>query len=147
MTSCVEMLAVRGKWLRWHRNPVHVQHMAPYEKLRAWTASHQVVLTVYRATESWPQRELYGLTSQARRAAFSIAANIAEGVAKRGEREFRRFLDFALGSSSELCYVLRVARDLGLLQESNWQELETQRNAAGKLLWRLYQTARGRSGN
>jgi four helix bundle protein len=104
-----------------------------------------VVLSVYRTTEAWPNREQYGLTSQARRAAFSIAANIAEGVAKRGEREFRRFLDIAIGSSSELCYVLRVALDLGLLSESKWEELEKQRNAAGKLLWRLYLTARGRS--
>ena len=114
--------------------------MAPYEKLRAWQASHQVVLQVYRATETWPKREIYGLSSQARRAAFSVAANIAEGVAKRGEREFRRFLDIAIGSSSEL----RVARDLEFLSKSAWEDLEKGRDTAGKLLWRLYLAARGR---
>lgn len=119
--------------------------MAPYEGLRAWQESHQLVLNVYRATESWPSRELYGLTSQARRAAFSIAANIAEGVAKRGQREFRRFLDTAVGSTSELCYVLRVARDLGILAENDWQRLENQRDLAGKLLWRLYESVRDRA--
>jgi four helix bundle protein len=118
--------------------------MPPYEKLRAWQEAHRLVLSVYRATESWPARELYGLTSQARRAAFSIAANISEGVAKRGRREFRRVLDIALGSTSELSYVLRVARDLALFSESNWERLESQRDLAGKLLWRLYESVRGR---
>jgi four helix bundle protein len=119
--------------------------MAPFENLRAWQEAHQLVLGVYRATESWPTREMYGLTSQARRAAFSIAANIAEGVAKRGQREFRRFLDIALGSSSELCYILRVARDLALLSEGECEKLEHQRDQAGKLLWRLYESVRRQS--
>ena len=114
--------------------------MPPFEDLRAWRLSHQVVLGVYRATTGWPARELYGLTSQARRAAFSIAANISEGVAKRGQREFRRFLDNALGSTSELCYILLVARDLELLSRHEWDVLEQQRDLAGKTLWRLYES-------
>ena len=113
---------------------------APYEKLRAWTAAHQVLLQVYRTTEKWPRQEIYGLTSQARRAAFSVAANIAEGVAKRGLREFRRFLDIALGSSTELRYILRVAHDLGFLTKESWNKIEFERNEAGKLLWRLYES-------
>jgi four helix bundle protein len=119
--------------------------MPPYENLRAWQEAHRLVLSVYRATESWPSRELYGLTSQARRAAFSIAANISEGVAKHGPREFRRFLDIALGSTSELSYVLRVARDLALVSETDWEQLESQRDLAGKLLWRLYESVRRRA--
>ena len=113
--------------------------MTPHERLRAWSAAHAVVLQVYRSTESWPKRETYGLVAQARRAAFSTAANIAEGAAKRGNREFRRFLDIAIGSTGELCYVLRVARDLEFFSESEWRALELQRDAAGKQLWRLYQ--------
>jgi four helix bundle protein len=119
--------------------------MAPYEKLRAWQETHQLVLNVYGTTESWPSRELYGLTSQARRAAFSIAANISEGVAKRGQREFRRFLDMALGSMSELSYILLVARELGLLDKEKWESLDAQRNRAGKLLWRLYEAVQRRA--
>jgi len=88
---------------------------------------------------------MYGLTAQARRAAFSIAANLAEGVAKRGQREFRRFLDIALGSTSELCYVLRLARDLTVLPGTDWERLENQRDHAGKLLWRLYESVRRRA--
>jgi four helix bundle protein len=112
--------------------------IAPYEKLRAWQTSHEVVLQVYRATEAWPKREMYGLTAQARRAAFSVAANIAEGVVKRGQREFRRFLDIALGSSTELRYIMRLARDLGYVADAEWDELESARNLAGMLVWRLY---------
>ncbi|NOT08271.1 MAG: four helix bundle protein [Gemmatimonadales bacterium] len=119
--------------------------MAPYEGLRAWQAAHGVVLRVYEATASWPKHELYGLVSQARRAAVSVAANIAEGGAKRGDRELRRFLDIALGSTVELSYLLRLARDLGLLSEPEWRELERQRNEAGKMLWRLYQATSKRA--
>ena len=84
--------------------------MLPYEKLTAWKISYELVLATYRATETFPRHELYGLVSQARRAAFS-APNIAEGSAK----EFRRFLDIALGSLAELAFILRLARDLGYL--------------------------------
>ncbi|MGH8622565.1 MAG: four helix bundle protein, partial [Burkholderiales bacterium] len=79
--------------------------MAHYEKLLAWKECHALALMVYRATEKFPRHERYGLTAQARRAAFSAAANIAEGSAKRGAAEFRRFLDIALGSISELEYI------------------------------------------
>jgi four helix bundle protein len=116
--------------------------MAAFERFRAWQEAHRVVLSVYRATESWPSREQYGLISQARRAAFSVAANIAEGAARRGPREFRRFLDISLGSTSELRYVLQLARDLGLLSEDEWEALERQRDLSGKVLWRLHQSLR-----
>jgi four helix bundle protein len=73
--------------------------MMPFEKLEAWKASHRLALEVYRATQTWPKQEQYGLTSQARRAAVSVSANIAEGAAKRGRKEFGRYLDTALGLS------------------------------------------------
>ena len=113
--------------------------MKPYERLRAWEANHQLVLGIYKATHQWPKSEVYGLISQARRAAFSIPLNIAEGSAKRGSREFRRFLDIALGSMAELSYCLRLARELDYLTEAEWREIEAKRDEAGKLLWRLYQ--------
>ena len=86
--------------------------VAPYERFEAWNQAHQLALAVYRVTQSFPRHELYGLTSQARRAAFSVAANIAEGSAKRGGREFARFLDIALGSLSAVV-VYHVLRLLG----------------------------------
>jgi four helix bundle protein len=113
--------------------------MAYYEKLVAWKECHALALAVYRATEGFPKREMYGLTAQARRAAFSAAANIAEGSAKRGPAEFRRFLDISLGSLAEVSYIARLAKDLGLLNEDSWATLNNQQNRAGFVTWRLYQ--------
>jgi four helix bundle protein len=119
--------------------------MAHYETLVAWKECHTLALMVYRLTERFPKREMYGLTAQARRAAFSAAANIAEGAAKRGPAEFRRFLDIALGSLAELSYAFRLARDLGILPEGEWPALDSQQNRAGFLTWRLYRAVGRRS--
>jgi four helix bundle protein len=112
--------------------------MMPYQRLHAWKTCHHLALTTYRATQAFPKCELYGLTSQMRRAAFSAPANIAEGSAKRGPKEFRRFLDTALGSLAELSYAILFARELGYLSEPDWKELDDLRNVAGKLTWGLY---------
>ena len=112
--------------------------MAPFERFDAWQMGHRLALLVYRVTESWPREERFGLTNQVRRAALSIPTNIAEGAAKRGRREFRRFLDIALGSLSELTYLLRFSRDRGLLTPESWLELESLRDQAGRLTWQLY---------
>jgi len=114
--------------------------MAPYERFAAWRECHALALKVYRATRGFPKDELYGLTSQARRAAFSAAANIVEGSAKRGSMEFRRFLDVSLGSLTELGYTLRVSKELGLLTEEYWAELDDLQNRARFLTWKLYES-------
>ena len=114
--------------------------MMPYEKFEAWQMAHRLALEVYRVTDHWPKEERFGLTIQLRRAALSAPTNIAEGAAKRGNREFRRFLDIALGSLSEASYLLRFSRDRGLLTPQSWLELETLRNRSGQLTWRLYQS-------
>jgi four helix bundle protein len=114
--------------------------MLPYEKLAAWQVSYELALAVYRATADFPKHELYGVTSQARRAAFSVAANIAEGSAKRGAREYRRFLDVAIGSLAELAFILRLARDLEYLSNDSWNRLDELRRRAGFLTWRLYRS-------
>jgi four helix bundle protein len=100
----------------------------------------KLVLETYRTTECFPKYELYGLTSQARRAAFSAAANIAEGSAKRGPREFRRFLDISIGSLAELAFILRLSRDLGYLSAEHWNRIDELRRRSGFLVWRLYQS-------
>jgi four helix bundle protein len=103
-------------------------------------ACHELVLSIYRLTAEWPPKEQYGLTSQARRAAYSAAANIAEGSAKKGRREFRRFLNISLGSISELTYILLLARDLGYISREVWGEMEAMRDHAGRLTWGLYRS-------
>ena len=110
----------------------------PYEKFDAWKVSHQLALEVYTATNTWPRSDRYELTQQVRRAALSAPTNIAEGAAKRGSREFRRYLDISLGSLSELSYLLRFSKDLGFLPEEAYQKLDRLTNRAGTLTWRLY---------
>jgi four helix bundle protein len=115
-----------------------------HEGLKSWVACHELALAIYRITTRWPTREQYGLTSQARRAAYSTAANIAEGSAKRGAKEFCRYLNISLGSISELSYALVLARDLGYLKPEEWGEVEALRDHAGRLTWGLYRSLSGK---
>jgi four helix bundle protein len=115
--------------------------MMPYEKYDAWKASHILALEIYRCTDGWPRGERYELTSQTRKAALSSPTNIAEGAAKLGPRELRRYLDIALGSLSELSYLLLFSRDRGLLEGDEWKRLDEMRNTAGQLVWGLYKWA------
>ncbi|HEX6983808.1 MAG TPA: four helix bundle protein [Planctomycetaceae bacterium] len=82
-----------------------------------WRKAHALVLAVYRVSKSFPREETYGLTSQLRRAAVSIPANIAEGFRKRGRQDKGRFLNIAQGSLEESRYYLILARDLGDVTE------------------------------
>jgi len=110
----------------------------PFQRFDAWRVCHELAVATYRASRQWPPSESFGLTAQTRRAAFSAAANIAEGSAKRGSKEFRRYLDMTLGSLSELSYVLKLAQELGILSPQEWEELDRLRDRAGKLTWGLY---------
>ena len=112
--------------------------MKPYEKFAAWQSCDRLTVEVYSLTRHWPPDERFGLTAQARRSASSAAMNIAEGAAKRGRAEFRRYLDIANGSLSELGYVLSLAHRLGFMPKEQWDAVEAQRDAAGKATWLLY---------
>jgi four helix bundle protein len=112
--------------------------MMPYERFEAWKVAHELALEIYRITSQWPATERYQLTAQTRRAALSAPTNIAEGSAKRGSREFRRYLDIARGSLSELSYLLLFSRDIGVLDKEAFQHLDELRNRASKITWGLY---------
>ncbi|HVM62526.1 MAG TPA: four helix bundle protein [Verrucomicrobiae bacterium] len=84
-----------------------------FEDLIVWQKAHQFVLGVYRLSEGFPKTEVYGLTSQLRRAAMSIPANIAEGFKKKGRAGKVRFMNIAQGSLEECRYYLILAKDLG----------------------------------
>ncbi len=88
--------------------------MRDFRQLMVWEKSHQLTLEIYQATGAFPREELYGLTSQIRRAAASIPANIAEGCGKDTETELARYMQISMGSASELEYHLLLAHDLGL---------------------------------
>ncbi|HCW75351.1 MAG TPA: four helix bundle protein [Candidatus Marinimicrobia bacterium] len=86
-----------------------------YKELEVWKKSHQFVLNVYRLTKNFPKEEMYGLTSQFRRAAVSIAANLAEGYGKKGKRDKLRFFNISEGSVQECDYYILLAENLQYL--------------------------------
>jgi four helix bundle protein len=97
--------------------------MRDFKGLKVWQRSHQLTLDVYRATDAFPARERYGLTSQIRRASVSIPANIAEGCGRASQRDFCRFLQVSVGSANELEYHLLLASDLGILRREKHSDL------------------------
>ena len=119
--------------------------MAIHENLVAFRKSYELGLAMLKSTEKWPKREMFGLASQARRASTSIAINIAEGVAKRGRNELRRYLDIALGSLAETQVLISFARDMNFISTAEASSLEGLRAEAGRLVWGLYvATVRGK---
>jgi four helix bundle protein len=102
-----------------------------FEELLVWQKSHEFVLRVYRITEQFPKQELYGLISQFRRAAVSIAANIAEGYKKKDFKNKIHFLNIAHSSLEECRYYIILSKDLGYQDDVKFPELI---NEVGKLL-------------
>ena len=97
--------------------------MKNFRDLLVWQKAHKLTLEVYRATTHFPKEEMFGLTSQLRRATASIAANIAEGAGRSGQAEFARFLHIAAGSANEVEYHLLLAHDLNYLTEADYTRL------------------------
>ena len=93
--------------------------MKDYRKIQVWQRSHALTLEIYRLTKLFPKEEMFGLTSQMRRAASSIPANIAEGAGRDGDPELKRFLIIALGSASELNYFILLSSELGYIDQSS----------------------------
>jgi four helix bundle protein len=118
--------------------------MQRYEQLKAWELAHLFALAVFKASEGWPKREWYGVAAQIRKSAYSVPANIAEGAAKRSRREFRHYLDIAIGSLDETHYGLRFVRDLGFLDPESAARIEILREEASKCLWGLARSVEGK---
>ncbi|MBN1625784.1 MAG: four helix bundle protein [Deltaproteobacteria bacterium] len=97
--------------------------MKDFKKIKVWQKAHYLTLDVYKATRNFLREEVYGLSSQIRRASSSIPANIAEGCGRSGDAELARFLKIAMGSASELEYHFLLAHDLELLDTPSFQDL------------------------
>jgi four helix bundle protein len=108
-------------------------------ELKVWEKAHQLTLAVYQVTASFPRQELYGLTTQMRRASSSIGANLAEGCGRGGDAELKRFCSIALGSASELQYFLLLARDLQLLADGDYDRLAESTTEVKRMLTGLVQ--------
>lgn len=105
-----------------------------FERLDAWQDARNFVCGIYKATESFPQSEQFGLTSQIRRAAVSVASNIAEGTSRFSDRDKARFLEIAYGSMMEVYCQLRLASDLGFLNSEDFSALKSSATLISKRL-------------
>src|SRR5690554_2519015 len=99
-----------------------------------WQKSHQLVLKIYEATKHFPNDEQFGLTSQIRRAAVSIPSNIVEGKARGTKKDYKRFLHIARGSLEEVKYQLLLAKDLGYIENANFDSILELAKEIGKML-------------
>ena len=111
-----------------------------FRKLIVWQRAHELVLQVYKFTEKFPKHEMFGLTSQLRRAILSVPANVAEGYAAGGKGQFGRYLDIAQGSLAEVEYYLILAQDLTYITSAQYEQAESLRAETGFLLHRLIES-------
>ena len=111
--------------------------MGDFRKLSVWQKAHAVTLAIYRATSAWPRQEIFALTSQARRAAVSIPANIAEGCGKNSDGALARHARDSLGSASELSYYLILAHDLGYLDRPLRDNMQSDLSEVRRMLTSL----------
>lgn len=118
--------------------------MRPHEKLTLWRRALDFVVRLYGLTESFPTEERFGLTSQIRRAAVSVPANIAEGAGRQSDKEFLYFLSNAQGSASELATEILIARELGYLSKRDYQEASNELDHIGRMIVGLSQKIKTR---
>ena len=121
------------------QNTVDNMHkIKTFEDLEVWNVSHKLVLEIYKASSTFPKEEMYGITSQIRRATVSIPANIAEGFSRRSNLDKRHFYNVAQASLHEVKYYLILIEDLGYIESkfTLWQKAEQ----IGKMLYRLIES-------
>ena len=116
--------------------------MRDHRKLRAFELADQLALAIYETTKTFPKEEMFGMTSQIRRAAVSVPSNIVEGCARNSNADFLRFLDMAFGSGRELEYQLSLATRLGYINQDESQQLDTIVNELMKVLSGLIRSLR-----
>jgi four helix bundle protein len=121
--------------------------MRPHERLEVWRMAVEFTVSVYKATDSFPGDERFGLTSQVRRAAVSVAANIAEGAGRNSSREFAYFLSNAQGSASELATELLIAHRLLYLKREQYEQLMRTLDSVGRMIVGLSRNVRAKSGD
>ena len=114
--------------------------MKDFRQLQVWEKSHKLTLMIYDITASFPKEEMFGLTSQMRRASSSIAANIAEGCGRGTDADFARILQIANGSAREVEYFLILANDLKYVKADKHKAAEAQATEVVKMLASLIRT-------
>jgi four helix bundle protein len=112
-----------------------------FTDLHAWKEGHDLVKMIYQATKCFPKEETYGLTNQLRRAAVSVTSNIAEGFSRKSAREKRQFFSMALSSLTEIQNQILIAKDVGYMNQKEFDYLAKQTIRVGKLINGLKKTA------
>jgi four helix bundle protein len=118
--------------------------MQGFRNLNVWQKADDLTVAVYKITTRFPKEELYALTSQVKRAASSIGANIAEGCGRGSDADFTRFLFIAMGSASELENHLELGRDLGFLSQADYDDLQRRLIEVKRMLAALIQRTQGK---
>ena len=111
-----------------------------YKKLIVWKKADELAYGAYRATKGFPKEEIYGLTSQLRRAVLSIPTNIAEGYGRQGKKELKYHVNIALGSLAEARYLLDFSSRLGYFRNQEHKTLHDLAEEVGRLLWKFYKS-------
>lgn len=108
-----------------------------YKDLEIFKGGYKLSLHIYKLTTSYPKEEIYGITSQLRRAAVSVALNIAEGYGRMSKEEFKRFLKISLGSVNETVTLIELSKDLGYINNKQHENMSTQYDILGKKIYKL----------
>jgi four helix bundle protein len=111
-----------------------------YKKLIVWQKANELAYKTYTESKKFPKDEIYGITSQLRRAAISVPTNIVEGSGRQGKKELRQFVNVALGSLAETEYLLEFCYNLKYLGQDAYTQLENLRKEVGSLLWNFYKS-------
>ena len=117
--------------------------MKDFRNLKVWELSHKVALEIYSLTTAFPKEEMYGLTSQIRRASASIPTNISEGCGRDSDADFRRFIQIAFGSACEVEYLLILANELKILSIKDYDQLNPKVIEIKKMLSGLIKKLKG----
>jgi len=113
-----------------------------WTKLEVWKLADELARNIYIATRSFPKEEIYGITSQLRRAALSIPTNIVEGYSRKGNKELAHFINISLGSLAEVKYLIYFSNRLRYFQKNSYNELRKGYDILGKMVWRFYKKIR-----
>lgn len=112
--------------------------MRNFRNYKVWEESHNLVIDVYRITKEFPNNEIYSLVSQMRHSVISIPTNIAEGSGKESEKDFARYISIAIGSSSEIDYLIELSKDLNYIDKDEYKSLNKKISDIRKQLFGFY---------
>jgi four helix bundle protein len=118
----------------------HVTSEKGYKKLIVWQKANELAYKTYTESKKFPKDEIYGITSQLRRAVVSVPINIVEGSGRQGQKELKQFVNVALGSLAETEYLLEFCYNLKYLDQDAYKQLENLRKEVGSLLWNFYKS-------